>query len=212
MFERSTLPSTVSTEISGSLQHSLSRRWLNILQEMLWLPENFRQYLLLLAATLLVGAGMMAQVWLRVQIAEERYLLTKLTEQQQRIERENSEIIFAIANATSLRQIEQAALAQGYRPVTGRVYVRRDELPTLQFPAASSGPYAAEPPLAIHNLGSDWSTVAPVDGEARSSPLEELVSAVGRGLTAFAEWLLVHTQGASTTINETLTPSGSSVQ
>lgn len=212
MFERSTLPSTVSTEISGSLHHSLSRRWLNILQEMLWLPENFRQYLLLLAATLLVGAGMMAQVWLRVQIAEERYLLTKLTAQQQRIERENSEIIFAIANATSLRQIEQAAIAQGYRPVTGRVYVRRDELPTLQFPAALSAPDTAEPPFAIDNLRDERNMAVTVGREARNSQLEELVSAVGRGLAAFAEWLLVHTPGASTTINETLTPSGFSAQ
>ncbi|MCS6827738.1 MAG: hypothetical protein NZ553_14080 [Caldilinea sp.] len=219
MFEHSTLPPTVSTEISGSLPHTLSRRWLNIVQEMLWLPENFRQYLLLLAAVLLVGAGMMAQVWLRVQIAEERYLLKKLTEQQQRIERENSEIIFAIANATSLRQIEQAAIAQGYRPVTARMYVRRDELPTIYSStdsSASSARHTGEPASILDSRRNAWNNAeiaeAVVVREGNNSPTEAFVSAVGRGMAAFAEWLIVHVRGVSATINEPPAPSGSTVQ
>jgi len=212
MFERSTLPSTVSTEISGSLQHTLGRRWVSALQEMLWLPENFQQYLLLLAATLLVGAGMMTQVWLKVQVTEERYLLAKLAAQQQRIERENSEIVFAIANATSLRQIEQAAIAQGYRPVTRRVYVRRDELPTLYSPVASIAPGATEPSPAFEDQSVDRNAAEKNRQAVRSSSLEEFIAAVGRGLKAFAEWMSAQAQNISAALHKTLTSKGSSVQ
>lgn len=212
MFERSTLPSTVSTEISGSLQHTLGRRWVSVLQEMLWLPENFQQYLLLLAATLLVGAGMMIQVWLKVQVTEERYLLAKLAAQQQRIEWETSEIVFAIANATSLRQIEQAAIAQGYRPVTRRVYVRRDELPVLYFPAASLAPGAAEPSSAFEDQRLERNAAERTQPAVRSSPLEEFIAAVGRGAMAFVEWVNAQVQGISAALHRTLTSKGSSVQ
>lgn len=212
MFERSTLPSTVSTEISGSLQHTLGRRWVSVLQEMLWLPENFQQYLLLLAVTLLVGAGMMIQVWLKVQVTEERYLLAKLAAQQQRIEWETSEIVFAIANATSLRQIEQAAIAQGYRPVTRRVYVRRDELPVLYFPAASLAPGAAEPSSAFEDQRLERNAAERTQPAVRSSPLEELIAAVGRGTMAFIEWVNAQVQGISAALHRTLTSKGSSVQ
>lgn len=217
MFERSTLPSTVSTEIPGSLQHTLGRRWVIALQEMLWLPENFRQYLLLLAVTLLVGAGMMTQVWLKVQVAEERYLLAKLTAQQQRIERENSELVFAIASATSLRQIEQAAIAQGYRPVTRRVYVRRDELPVLDSPVASSpaapiASHVAELSPALEEPRPEQNAAESIRPAAQRSPLEELMAAVGRGVVAFADWVSAQAQGIPAAVHRVLPSEGSSAQ
>ncbi len=69
---------------------------------------------------------MLVHVWLNVQIAEERLLVSQLTAQRQQIERENSEVIFAIANSSTLDRVEEAALQQGFRPATDRVYVRRD--------------------------------------------------------------------------------------
>jgi hypothetical protein len=55
MLERSSLPTYVSTEMTDSLQQTFNRRRFEVLQEMLWLPETYQQYLLLLVGTLAVG-------------------------------------------------------------------------------------------------------------------------------------------------------------
>ncbi len=182
MLQRSSLPSAVSTEITDSLQRTFNRHWLDVLQEVLWLPENYRQYLIVLAVSLVIGAGMMTQVWLSVQIAEQRYLLRTLDAQRQQIERENSEIIYAIANMTSLRQIEQSALVQGYKPTTARKFVRRDELVRSSVPGLSTA--TAPVPEVTHR---------PAIAEQAASPpavqTSSWIDAVGRGLGAAGEWL-----------------------
>jgi hypothetical protein len=185
MLQRSSLPSSISTEISDSLQQTFSRRWLELLREMLWLPENYRQYLMLLVVTIVVGAGMVVHVWLNVQVAEQRYLLVQLAEQRERIERENSELIYAIADATSLRQIEQTALALGYRPTTALAYVRRDELATSTIPGLMATPAS----LPAQVLSATSPVREPVAAQVRASPGNDLFDAVGRGLGAAGEWL-----------------------
>ncbi len=178
MLQRSSLPTSVSTEISDSLQQTFSRRRLEALQEMLWLPENYQQYLLLLAGVLAIGLGMMAHIWLNVQIAEERLLLSQLQTQRQQIERENSEVIFAIANLATLAQVEEAALQQGFRPATERVYVQRGA--TAATAATASETVAASPALAAAQPPLTAS-----DDAANS----DFIEAVGRGLGAAGEWL-----------------------
>ena len=185
MLQRSSLPSSISTEISDSLQRTFSRRWLELLREMLWLPENYRQYLVLLVVTIVVGAGMVVHVWLNVQVAEQRYLLVQLAEQRERIERENSELIYTIADATSLRQIEQTALALGYRPTTALAYVRRDELATSSIPGLMATPAS----LPAQALSATSPVREPVAAQVRASPGNDLFDAVGRGLGAAGEWL-----------------------
>lgn len=184
MLQRSSLPSSISTEISDSLQQTFSRRWLELLREMLWLPENYRQYLMLLVVTIVVGAGMVVHVWLNVQVAEQRYLLVQLAEQRERIERENSELIYAIADAASLRQIEQTALALGYRPTTALAYVRRDELATSTIP----GLMATTASLPAQALSATSPVREPIAAQVRASPGNDLFDAVGRGLGAAGEW------------------------
>jgi hypothetical protein len=182
MLQRDSLPTVVSTDISDSLQRTFNRHWSDMLQETLWLPENYRQYLIVLVVSLTIGAGMMTHVWLSVQIAEQRYLLRELTEKHQQIERENSEIVYAIANTTSLRQIEQSALAQGYRPTINRKYIRRDEL------AVSSVSGMARDSVQPMSETLGRPTVAE-RVSAPSTQSNDLIDAVGRGLGAAGEWL-----------------------
>ena len=177
MLERSSLPTYVSTEITDSLQQSFNRRRFEVLQEMLWLPETYQQYLLLLIGTLAVGLGMFVHVWLNVRIAEERVLVSQFIAESQQIERENSEVIYAIANSLTLGKVEEAALQQGFRPATERAYVRRDAVASAELTnTAEQSPTTATLP-ATANLSEA--------GVARNGFLD----AVGRGLSAAGAWL-----------------------
>jgi len=171
MLERSSLPTYVSTELTDSLQQTFNRRRLDVLQELLWLPETYRQYLLLLVSVVAVGVGMSVHVWLNVQIAEEQRLVGQLAAQQQQIERENSEVIFAIANSSTLARVEEAALQQGFKPATARAYVRRESL------LGASGAQQLTLPAAMS---------APPDGNVAASGF---LDAIGRGAGAAGDWL-----------------------
>ncbi len=190
MLQRDSLPTVVPTDISDSLQRTFDRRWSDVLQEILWLPENYRQYLIVLVVSLAIGAGMTTHVWLSVQIAEQRYLLRELTEKRQQIERENSDIVYAIANATSLRQIEQSALAQGYRPTINRTYIRRDEL-AISSVVSMGGVSVQSAPETPGRPAVAERVLAP------STQSSALIDAVGRGLGAAGEWLEQQAQAAS---------------
>jgi hypothetical protein len=97
-----------------------------------------------------------------------------LEAQRQQIERENSDVIYAIANRTTLAQVEAAALQQGFRPATDRVYVRSTATGAASAPdAASTAPLTAQAPLVAN------------EEEAGS----DLIEAVGRGLGAAGEWM-----------------------
>ena len=190
MLERSTLPTYVPTELTGSLQQTFNRRRFEVMQEMMWLPETFQQYLLLLAGTLAVGLGMLVHVWLTVQIAEARLLVRQLAAESQQIEHENSELIYAIANNSTLARIEAAARQQGFRPATERVYVRRN---AVHSDAVHSDAVHSD---AVHRdairsagLSSAAPASSPATASGESLPGAGLLDAVGRGLGAAGEWL-----------------------
>lgn len=179
MLERSSLPTYVPTELTDSLQQTFNRRRFEVLQEMLWLPETYQQYLLLLAGTLAVGLGMLVHIWLTVQIAEARALVSQLAAESQRIERENSELIYAIANSSTLTRVEAAARQQGFRPATERVYVRRDAV-------RGDGRRSTE----LSSVAPESTTPAPSPAASGEDlPGAGLLDAVGRGLGAAGEWL-----------------------
>ena len=177
MLDRSSLPTYVSTEMTDSLQQTFNRRRFEVLQEMLWLPETYQQYLLLLVGTLTVGLGMIVHVWLNVRVAEERVLLRQLVAERQQVERENSEVIYAITNSLTLAKVEEAALQQGFRPATERAYVRRAAVTSAAGADVAAQQLAVAPPPA---------TASPSEaGSARNGFLD----AVGRGLGAAGAWL-----------------------
>ena len=187
MLERSSLPTYVPTELTDSLQQTFNRRRFEVLQEMLWLPETYQQYLLLLAGTLAVGLGMLVHIWLTVQIAEARALVSQLAAESQRIERENSELIYAIANSSTLTRVEAAARQQGFRPATERVYVRRDAV--RRDAVRSDGGRSA----GLNGAAPESTTPAPSPATAAASsedlPGAGLLDAVSRALGAAGEWL-----------------------
>lgn len=176
MLERTSLPPAVPADIRESLQQTLGRRWLDVLQELLWLPESPRQYLLFVAVALVVGAGMMVQIWYAVQIAEARAELRGAVARQQQIERENGELVYAIATSTTLDRIRRAAEQQGYKPATDRVYVRRDQVATDAIPGLNAD---AIPPVAI----------APRQSSSMAPPATGPFDAAMRGLGAAGAWL-----------------------
>jgi hypothetical protein len=104
-------------------------------------------------------------------------LLRQLAAERQQIERENSEVIYAIANALTLAKVEDAALQQGFRPATERVYVRRDAVTGADLTSVAGRLAATEPSLATA-----------VPGEV-SAARSDFLDAVGRGLGAAGEWL-----------------------
>ena len=98
------------------------------LQESLPLPVTWQQYMLLLAIVSIIVGGMALHVLLSLQIAEARLQVRLLRVEYERIERDNSEVVYQIAMRSSLSQIEALATAQGFGPATGRILVPRTEL------------------------------------------------------------------------------------
>ena len=176
MLQRTSIPPAVPADIRESLQQTLNRRWSDVLQELLWLPETSRQYLLFLAIVLVIAGGMIVQVWYSVRIAEARAELRALAAQQQRIERENSELVYAIARSSTLDRVLRAALQQGYKPATDRVYVRRDEVAATTIPGLGQD---SLPPVAL----------APQESSGAAPPATGPLDAAGRALSAAGTWL-----------------------
>ena len=104
------------------------------MQDSLPFPETWQQYVLFLAITLIFAAGLALHVLLSVQIAEAQYQVRLLRAEVQRIERDNSEVVHQIAMRSSLSQIEKLAVAQGFGPATGRVFVQRPQLADVVVP------------------------------------------------------------------------------
>jgi hypothetical protein len=149
MLQRSSLPTTSPAEIADSLQRSweatlhdrplIQRRW-HTLQDVLPLPLTWQQYLLACLVLAIVIGGMALQVLLSVQIARSEYQLRSLRQEYAAVERQNSELVYAIAQQSSLEQMALLARQQGYVPATSRTYVLRN--PMAQ-PFAAGGASAA---------------------------------------------------------------------
>ena len=136
MLQRSSLTTPTATDIAGSLQQTLERSALRSLQNTLQLPETWQQYVIMLGVLLVIGAGIVVQVLLTVQIAEAEGTVRALRSEYQWIQFENSELIHQIATRNSLLQVQQRAADLGYIPATSRTFVYRSEVPAVG-PAAT---------------------------------------------------------------------------
>lgn len=150
MLQRSSLPTTSPAEIADSLGRSLERSWerpfsgraldgvldgglldggilddrrWQALQDALPLPTTWQHYLLACLAIGIVAGGMCLQVLLSIQIADRELALRRLQSDYARVERQNSELIYAIAQQSSLDQMARLAAQSGYVPATSRTYV-----------------------------------------------------------------------------------------
>jgi hypothetical protein len=158
MLQRSSLPTTSPAEIADSLQRTLDRpfdgrRW-QALQDVLPIPTTWQQYLLACLALIIVIGGMWLQVLLSVQIARAELSLRQMRNEYARVERQNSELIYAIAQQSSLAQMAELAAQDGYVPATGHTYVVRGQHLADLLAAASIEPAARNPVPTSNRLGS----------------------------------------------------------
>ena len=135
MLQRSSLPTTSPAEIADSLQRTFDgpfsgpfsgRRW-QALQDVLPMPVTWQQYMLACLALTIVVGGMWLQVLLSVQIARSEFTLRQMRGEYARVERQNSDLVFAISQQSSLAHMAELATQSGYVPATGRTYIVRDQ-------------------------------------------------------------------------------------
>ncbi len=174
MLQRSSLPTTSPAEIADSLQRTFDgpfsgpfsgRRW-QAIQDVLPMPATWQQYVLAcLALTILVG-GMWLQVLLSVQIARSEFTLRQMRGEYARVERQNSDLIFAISQQASLAHMAELAAQSGYVPATGRTYIVRDQHAAELSPAAAAlalAPAQAEP-VALNPVPASDRRLEPMPG------------------------------------------------
>ncbi len=147
MLQRSSLPTTSPAEIADSLQRTLDgpftgRRW-QALQDVLPMPVTWQQYMLACLALTIVIGGMWLQVLLSVQIARAEFTLRQMRSEYARVERQNSELVYAISQQSSLAHMAELATQSGYVPATGRTYIVRGQHCCATCRAARPG--TAEP-------------------------------------------------------------------
>jgi cytoskeletal protein RodZ len=123
MVHNQPIASAVSTELSASLQQTLTGRRLRNLEQIVSLPGSFSSFLLLILAVALVSGGMALLIVQSVQIFQLRQQINKVEIAYQAVERQNAELVWAIAQHTSLNRVRQRALALGYEPPSERHYV-----------------------------------------------------------------------------------------
>ena len=170
MLQRSSLPTTSPAEIADSLQRTLDgpfsgpfsgRRW-QAVQDVMPMPATWQQYTLACLALTIVVGGMWLQVLLSVQIARSEFTLRQMRGEYARVERQNSELIYAIAQQSSLAHMAELATQSGYVPATGRTYIVRgqhaDDLPAAVPAAVALAPAALNPVPAPNRLepALDW--------------------------------------------------------
>ena len=152
MLQRSSLPTTSPAEIADSLQRTFDgpfsgpfsgRRW-QAIQDVLPMPATWQQYILACLALTIVVGGMWLQVLLSVQIARSELTLRQMRGEYACVERQNSDLIFAISQQSSLAHMAELATQSGYVPATGRTYIVRDQ----QAADASSAALALAPAQA----------------------------------------------------------------
>lgn len=87
------------------------------------IPNDPHSFSIYFVALLLVVAGMMISVLLSAQILQSKVQLGELQNREEILERQNGELLWKIARATNLQQVQSRAIAQGYRPITKREYI-----------------------------------------------------------------------------------------
>jgi hypothetical protein len=145
MVHNQPIASAVSTELSASLQQTLTSRRLRNLEQYASLPDSFSSFMLLILAVALISGGMALLIAQSVQIFQLRQQIDKVSAAYQAVERQNAELIWAIAQYTSLDRVRQRALALGYGPPSQRHYVVQGAQANTAFIEQVAPPNPAQP-------------------------------------------------------------------
>lgn len=123
MYQETTFSATVSTELTASLQETLGKAPLRELEATVRLPESSGAFLWFLLSTLVICAGLSLYILFSVQTYRIQTQLTDLQAHYQTIERHNAELIWAISQESSLRNVQERAADLGYVVPQSRRYI-----------------------------------------------------------------------------------------
>jgi hypothetical protein len=111
--------------VAESLGTGMRDERLAALRETLALPTTARGFLLFFLALMLVTTGIVMQIFLSVQIRATQVAVDEAAASAALIEQRNTELMWEIAEATSVEQVRRRALALGYRPIETPRYMER---------------------------------------------------------------------------------------
>ncbi len=136
MLQRGTMPTVSNTtaELSESWQESIRGEWSTTARAAAHLPKTPREFMIYCVGLLLIACGLGLHVFISVQILDARMQIQQINAEIERIERVNSEIVYATTLHTSVDKMVRRAKANGYVYTTERKYVDRE---TLIGPAAT---------------------------------------------------------------------------
>ena len=155
MYQRTTLPPLPqAADLRDAWNAPLPDNWLEILGRAFRLPQTFRGFMAFSMLLISVAAGVTLQLLLSIQTSALQSELIQLERQLSRIERDNSEIVWRIAQNTSLPDVVLRARRLGFTPVGDAIYFVQQS--GSQNAAASV--VRAEPPvLSANSAGSNTS-------------------------------------------------------
>jgi len=126
MLQPSAIPTSVSSELTESLQQTLSPERLRTLKALgisIPLPSSLRHFLFFVLAVGLVCTAMTMQILLSIQIWQTTAKVERLKAEYRTIEQQNTALVWEIAQKSTLENVQQRAAALGYSVALNRHYV-----------------------------------------------------------------------------------------
>lgn len=130
--DNDTIASAISSPVSaewGMATRTLVAHptWLRdhwrLLAQTLRLPDTWQSFLLFTGAIVLVCGGLTLHLQLSTTILQDKIALQQLQDEEQVIQKENANLVWAIAQATDLNSVKRRATELGYETALQRNYV-----------------------------------------------------------------------------------------
>jgi len=127
-----TIPSATSSPVHaewGAATRSLTSQWLwqrdqwRLLAQTLRLPDTWQSFLLFTLAIVVVCGGLVLHLQLSTTILQDTIALRQLQAEEGVIQKENANLVWAIAQETDLNRVKTRATELGYEPAFQRNYV-----------------------------------------------------------------------------------------
>jgi hypothetical protein len=110
---------------------------ITLVEGFLRLPTNGRAFATYLLGLTIVFAGGFMHVWLAAQIMQAEVTLARLQEDRLALEQQNGDLIFKIAEKSSLPHLYKRVIELGFVPVENRHYIIDDNQPVLATAGAA---------------------------------------------------------------------------
>ena len=137
---------SLSTQSVWLRDHRRREQW-RLLAQTLRLPDTWQSFMLFTLAVALFCVGLILHLQLSTTILQDSIALKRLQAEEQVIQKENANLVWAIAQETDLNRVKTRATELGYKPALQRNYV----IIPGNTVAGSTLPSATQPALAqIH--------------------------------------------------------------